>query len=198
MTSLTLRDHVLSHLHDPRVDGRPVRLCSPGATLAPVRTGSVVAPAVQTPAAAATWSPPARRKMSGCISQGWLPDPASVPDAPVLHADQGDLAANVCRRGYAATVRPPLSVTEPIKGERVAANGLYCQPLSGFEWDHRIPLEFGGAPADVANLLTERDAVENLLNCEVCRETIHLVEAQRQIATDWLGVYRSRGLQPAP
>jgi len=73
---------------------------------------------------------------------------------------------------------------------------------------HLISLELGGAPADVANLWPEpwngdssahqKDAVENFLNCQVCRGTIQLVDAQRMIATDWLAVYRSRGLQPAP
>jgi hypothetical protein len=68
-------------------------------------------------------------------------------------------------------------------------------------WDHR------GA-SDVANLWPEpwtgdanahmKDAVENLLNREVCRGTMQLGEAQREIATDWLAFYRSRGLQPAP
>jgi hypothetical protein len=33
-----------------------------------------------------------------------------------------------------------------------------------------------------------KDAVENFLNREVCRGTIALGDAQRQIATDWLAV----------
>ena len=71
-----------------------------------------------------------------------------------------------------------------------------------------MALELGGAPQDVANLWPEswtgepnaheKDAVENFLNREVCRGTIRLVDAQQMIATDWLAVYRSRGLQPAP
>ena len=42
----------------------------------------------------------------------------------------------------------------------------------------------------------EKDAVENFLHAEVCRGTVNLVEAQRQIATDWLAVYRQNGLKP--
>jgi hypothetical protein len=67
-------------------------------------------------------------------------------------------------------------------------------------------LELGGAPADVANFWPEpwtgepnaheKDAVENYLHAEVCRGTMQLVEAQRQIATDWLAVYRQNGLKP--
>ena len=42
-----------------------------------------------------------------------------------------------------------------------------------------------------------KDAVETFLNREVCRGSIQLVEAQREIATDSPAVYHSRGLQPA-
>ncbi len=43
-----------------------------------------------------------------------------------------------------------------------------------------------------------KDAVEDYLYREVCRGTMVLAEAQRQIATDWLVVYRTRDLQSAP
>jgi hypothetical protein len=43
-----------------------------------------------------------------------------------------------------------------------------------------------------------KGAVEDFLHREVCRGTMPLAEAQRQIATDWLSVYRGRSLQPAP
>jgi hypothetical protein len=42
----------------------------------------------------------------------------------------------------------------------------------------------------------QKDAVENLLNREVCRGTMQLAEARRQIATDWLAVYSQNGLTP--
>jgi hypothetical protein len=98
-------------------------------------------------------------------------------------------------------------VTEPIKRERMGAYGLQGQPLSTTELDHLIPLELGGAPADVANLWPEpwtgepnaheKDAVENYLHAQVCRGTVTLAEAQRMIATDWFAVYRQNGLNPA-
>ncbi len=69
-------------------------------------------------------------------------------------------------------------------------------------------MELGGSPSDVANLWPEpwtgdanahqKDSVENFLNREVSRGTISLDEARRMIATDWLAVYRSHSLQPAP
>ncbi len=89
----------------------------------------------------------------------------------------------------------------------MAAYGLQGQRLADYELDHLVPLELGGAPQDVANLWPEpwngdanahmKDAVETFLNREVCRGTMALDQAQRQIATDWLAVYRARGLTPA-
>lgn len=121
---------------------------------------------------------------------------------------QANIGTTICTRGYTATVRPPTSYTEPLKREEMVAYGLQGQPLAAEELDHLIALELGGAPRDVANLWPEpwtgdanahmKDAVENFLNREVCRGTMALAEAQRQIATDWSAVYRSRGLQPAP
>jgi hypothetical protein len=74
--------------------------------------------------------------------------------------------------------------------------------------DHLISLELGGAPQDVASLWPEpctgntnahmKDAVETHLKCEVCSGAVSLAEAQRMIATDWLTVVKSNGLQPAP
>ena len=43
----------------------------------------------------------------------------------------------------------------------------------------------------------QKDAVENYLHEQVCRNTIPLGEAQRQIATDWRSVFRGRNLAPA-
>ena len=80
--------------------------------------------------------------------------------------------------------------------------------MSMYELDHVISLELGGPPDDVANLWPEpctgdanahqKDAVETTLETEVCRGAVSLADAQRMIASDWLAVYRSRGLQPAP
>ena len=163
------------------------------------------------PSIAATAAPaaPAVRVMtSGCSSQGGLPDSTCTPGATDPRVTQANIGSTICTRGYTATVRPPVNVTERIKIERMAAYGLAGQPLSAEELDHLIPLELGGAPADLANLWPEpwtgnanahmKDAVETFLNREVCRGTIQLADAQRMIASDWLSVYRTRGLQPAP
>src|SRR5205823_5073451 len=136
-------------------------------TTAPVST---TAPSSLVPTVA--WAPPARTKTAGCSSQGGLPDPACTPGAVDPRVSPSTEATTICRSGYTATVRPPVSVTDRIKVEQMAAYGLAGQPLSAAELDHLIPLELGGAPADVANLWPEpwtrepnaheKDAVENL------------------------------------
>jgi hypothetical protein len=121
---------------------------------------------------------------------------------------QANIASTICRRGYTTTVRPPLGVTDPIKRERMAAYGLTgSRSQSTTVLDHLVPLQLGGAPQDVANLWPEpstgsanshmKDAVESYLNAEVCGGRMQLADAQHQIASDWLGVYKSRGLAPA-
>jgi hypothetical protein len=177
-------------------------------TVAPIPP---LAPSLAAPTpviAADAWVPSPRTKTTGCAIQAGPPDPACTPGAVDPRVSQTTEPTTICRSGYTATVRPPVSVTDRIKREQMAAYGLQGQPLGGYELDHLISLELGGAPADLANLWPEpwtgegnahqKDSVENFLNREVCRGTIHLVDAQRMIATDWLAVYRSRGLTPSP
>ena len=65
------------------------------------------------------------------------------------------------------------------------------------EWCHRQPVRVGPEPWTGDANAHMKDAVENFLNREVCRGIVQLVDAQREIANDWLAVYRNRGLQPA-
>ncbi len=117
-------------------------------------------------------------------------------------------ATTICTSGYTATVRPSVAVTDRIKLEQMTAYGLAGQPLNGYELDHLISLELGGAPADVANLWPQpwggdtnahqKDAVETHLKQEVCRGAVSLMDAQRMIATDWVAVFHQQHLTPAP
>jgi hypothetical protein len=74
----------------------------------------------------------------------------------------------------------------------------YPQPPGAFEVDHLIPLELGGdntisnlwpEAADPAPGFHQKDQVENYLHRQVCAGAMTLVDAQRQIATDWLRVW---------
>ena len=200
-----------------------VAACTPAAALAPpavaptdapvttvptaAGTDIAIVPVAPTPTVSRTWSPPARSKATGCAIQAGLPDPACTHGAVDPRVTQANISTTICTRGYTATVRPPLNITKPIKIERMAG-GLSGQPLATADLDHLVPLELGGAPADVANLWPEpwagdgnahqKDTVETFLNREVCRGTMQLAEAQRQIATDWLSVYQTCGLHLTP
>jgi hypothetical protein len=132
--------------------------------------------------------------VSGCVEHDGLPDRACTPGATDPAVTQANVATTICRIGYTKTVRPPYSVTHPIKIERMRAYGVGGS-LSGYELDHLIPLEVGGAPSDVANLWPEpltgshgalaKDVVERQLHDDVCAHRISLADAQRRFAVDW-------------
>ena len=69
-----------------------------------------------------------------------------------------------------------------------------------YEVDHLISLELGGAN-DIKNLWPQsyvstpynarmKDALENKLHAMVCANQITLVEAQKEISTDWIAAYK--------
>jgi len=74
---------------------------------------------------------------------GFLPDHLCTNGAVDPRVTQGNIAATICRSGYTATVRPPESVTEPIKRERMAAYGISA-PLGLYELDHLVSGGGGG------------------------------------------------------
>jgi hypothetical protein len=75
----------------------------------------------------------------------------------------------------------------------------------GYEYDHLIPLELGGAVNDRHNLWPEpapspnlKDRVENALRRAVCAGRMALRVAQRDIARDWVALIRPHHLIPGP
>ena len=86
--------------------------------------------------------------------------------------------------------------------------------ISHYELDHLIPLELGGAPADPRNLWMEpyeppkgaaapgkgsqtKDDVENAARSAVCAGRMTLVDAQRDIASNWYALGQRLGVIPA-
>jgi hypothetical protein len=113
------------------------------------------------------------------------------------------IGRTICVRGWTAMVRPPAAITEPEKVASMAAYGD-TGPLGGYEYDHLVPLELGGAANDPRNLWPEpgaspnpKDAVEGELRSEVCAGQMTLGDAQRAIAGDWVSLAR-RSSVPAP
>jgi len=119
---------------------------------------------------------------------GIVADPVRTPG--VLNSDvtQATIRATICRRGWTATVRPPVSYTNALKVKQMAEYGE-TGPLSAYQEDHLISLELGGDPTDPRNLWPEPypraravDAIENDLNAQVCGGSLSLAEAQRREA----------------
>ncbi|MFA5954640.1 MAG: HNH endonuclease [Patescibacteria group bacterium] len=138
------------------------------------------------------------QKTSQCQAHDGLPDHDCTPGAIFSNASKDE----ICVQGYSASVRNVSTLT---KEAIYQAYGLaYPQTFGAYEADHLIPLELGGSN-DVANLFPEaadpkpgyheKDLVENFLHQEVCAGRVGLGAAQRQIARDWLAVYRNLSTQ---
>ncbi len=126
-----------------------------------------------------------------------LPDTHCTPGALNPAVSQATVRATICRRGYASSIRPSTSVTEPEKLASMLAYGDHRSP-SSYEYDHLISLELGGAANDRRNLWPERgaspnpkDKVENYLHTRVCDGRMTLARAQRIIALEWVSFYRN-------
>lgn len=120
-----------------------------------------------------------------------LPDAACTPGVLNPDVTQRTIDATICRPGWTKSIRPPVSWTAPRKLAAMRAYGAHGSP-SGYEYDHLVSLELGGAPADTRNLWPEphatsfvKDAVENRLRRAVCAGTMSLRHAQHVIRTDW-------------
>jgi hypothetical protein len=134
---------------------------------------------------------------AGCHAKGGLQDSACTPGARFA----GVTAADVCRPGYAGSVR---NVPESMKRAVYARYGIAgSHHGSAFEVDHLISLELGGSNV-IENLWPEaaaplpgfhqKDKLENALHREVCAGTSTLARAQQLIRRNWLAAYRNLGL----
>ena len=144
----------------------------------------------------------------------YLPDPTCTPGATDPGVTQANIDATICRPGgYTSSVRPPESLTEPVKFD---LESIYADPYSTShtELDHLIPLSLGGASA-VANLWPEpdqgkpsqfnstndfginaKDGVEDRLHSAVCARQVSLAAAQTAIASNWTSAESVLGLTP--
>ena len=152
-------------------------------------------PAPSTPAPSTPASPSQighRTKTSGCVSTNGLPDPACTPGAilPAATVDQ------ICQSGYSSSVR---NVPQSTKDEVFAEYGIASHAPGEYEVDHLISLELGGSNS-IANLwpqpaspepgFHQKDQVENYMHDQVCTGKVPLQQAQIEIATDWLAIFK--------
>lgn len=141
-----------------------------------------------------------------------LPDPGctvGVVDGAVTDAN---ITSTVCRPGgYTGTVRPPASLTEPVKRKLLAAYGISAADISKYELDHLVPLNSGGA-SDVRNLwpepdilklyhsgMNDKDTVETYLWHEgICTGKVKVGAVQLAMAHDWTTAVATLGLPSIP
>lgn len=125
-----------------------------------------------------------RTRTSGCQVRGQLPDPACTPGGVFPNAT----AADICRSGYARSVRNVLPST---KDAVYASYGIRSHITGQYELDHLVPLEVGGNNTranlwpQIAPGYGEKDSVENELHAAVCSGRMSLKTAQAEIARDW-------------
>ena len=128
-----------------------------------------------------------------------LPDHRCTPGADNPKVTQHTISATICRAGYTAKIRPPVSITNKEKVAN-AKSYHYTGRLNVAEYDHLIPLELGGDPNDARNLWVEppspghkassgvynpKDTVENEAKYLVCNHQVNLIVMQRAIAANW-------------
>ncbi len=135
-------------------------------------------------------------------ANGALPDARCTPGVYNPAVTQSTIHQTICVKGWTATIRPPLTVTEPQKFKSMRAYGdsTVAGQAGLYEFDHLVPLELGGAPDDLRNLWPEphhvtangtdqgsyaKDRVENHLNALVCSAKMTLAHARRIMRTDW-------------
>jgi hypothetical protein len=132
---------------------------------------------------------------------------------------QANIQQTICSPTWSTkAIRPPVTYTDHLNQQQLAASHATDQNPAHYEEDHFISLELGVHPHDPRNLWPERwgtpahpltskgpfpshlvgakskDAVENALYREVCAGTLTLREVQWIIATDWFKYYREKVL----
>ena len=129
-----------------------------------------------------------------------LPISSVTSGAIDTHITQANIDTTICKSGYTATVRPPVSYTNKLKMQQL--NGTYKQftdkVAADYEEDHLISLEIGGSPTDPKNLWPQpyagigsriKDQIENKLHDLVCSHKMLLTQAQKEISTNWYTAY---------
>jgi hypothetical protein len=136
----------------------------------------------------------------GCAVAADLPNPNLTPGAIDPSVTQANILNTVCVDGYTRMVRPPTYFTSNLKKTQLREYGYADINPEHYEEDRLIPLNIGGAPEDSKNLWPQprnsqwnaerKDELEFKLYKLVCSGRIPLVEAQRDMAKDWIEAYR--------
>jgi hypothetical protein len=116
-----------------------------------------------------------------------LPIKSITPGALNPKVRQRTIRKTICKAGWTAKVRPPVSYTNALKLKQMPIYELDGSP-SLYEEDHLIPLELGGAPRSPKNLWPEprtqakvSDPLETKLKRQVCKKQVTLARARAAI-----------------
>lgn len=144
-----------------------------------------------------------------------LPDPGCTLGVVDSAVTDTNIASTVCAPGgYTGKVRPPASLTEPVKRKLLAAYGIPASDIGKYELDHLVPLNSGGA-SDVRNLWPEpnifkifkqgaatandKDVIETYLwQKGICARKVTVSAVQLAMAHDWTTAVASLGLPSIP
>ena len=115
-----------------------------------------------------------------------LASPTRTPGVLNPNVTQANIRSTICRHGWTATIRPPVSYTNALKVKQMRQYGETGSP-SDYQEDHLISLEMGGSPTDPRNLwpepyprASEMDQIENQLNSQICDGQLTLAQAQQR------------------
>ena len=143
-----------------------------------------------------------------------MPDPACTPGAIDPTISEANLGSTLCRQGgYTSVIRPPDTLSGPVKRKLLAAYGIPEAQIDDFELDHLVAMAVGGA-SDTRNLWPEpntfrqfprssvwqndKDAVETYLLHAICDGRISLGAARGAMAADWTTAVAKLDLPPIP
>ena len=111
--------------------------------------------------------------------------PTHTPGARYARVTQATVTSTICRAGWTATIRPPVTYTNALKARQLAAWRYTDRNPGDYEEDHLISLELGGAPRSQRNLWPQPwpqaradDRLENRWHTMVCSGTLTLRQAQ--------------------
>lgn len=113
---------------------------------------------------------------------------------------QSNIAQTICNPSWSTkSIRPSTSYTNQLKASQIKEFGFTDLNMANYEEDHFISLELGGSPTSPQNLWPEsyltspnardKDRTENYLHKQVCLGTMSLMEAQKEITSDWIAVF---------
>lgn len=143
---------------------------------------------------ACTPAVPALSAGPGCTVRDGRADITCTPGATNPDVTPDTLTITICQSGWTATVRPPAAVTNALKARQMTEYHQAGSP-AGFEEDHLVALETGGAPRDPSNLWPQprsgtrsaavKDAEENRVHRDICAGRLTLHDGQARLLADW-------------